>query len=467
MALRPTVARITQRVRDPELARYALEHPEEVIGGVYGVALGPVAAKEAGKQLAATSAVATQRAFEAGKAAGAGMWGGYGMTPPENAAVAEFWGPDDEKTCPLCRMLLGARFRVGSNEYHKFMPPVHINCVPAGTRVLTRDGWRPIEQITVGTEVLGHDGEWHRVTETMSREVDEDIVELEAEGGHTLRLTADHPVLTDSGWKPAGNVVCDDALISGDAAQQGHVRAVSTGYMPYRGEVYNIAVEDAESYVAEGIVVHNCRHVYVYYAADEPQAQEVGEFEPPPEEIVDRHGHFVSKPQKYRDLRVPATPEGRDFIVRRVKDPRTGEIVTRIDFLKMPETLPTAEARQTLVSLLDRAVTLPAPDVEAFIAANDLAPLVDHGWMRVVQVLGEPRTTVVGASSEAAARTALLREHPTAVVEAIDNIGATRIGARIVPQWQAVYRERDARQLRLTRRGRIAALHFRSAEVGE
>jgi len=337
MALRPTVARITQQMRDPELARYALEHPEEVIGGVYGVALGPVAAEEAGKQLAATSAVATQRAFEAGKAAGAGMWGGYGMTPPENAAVAEFWGPDDEKTCPLCRMLLGARFRVGSNEYHKFMPPVHINC----------------------------------------------------------------------------------------------------------------------------------RHVYVYYAADEPQAQEVGEFEPPPEEIVDRHGHFVSKPQKYRDLRVPATPEGRDFIVRRVKDPRSGQIVTRIDFVKMPETLPTAEARRTLVSLLDRAVTLPAPDVEAFVAANDLAPLVDHGWMRVVQVLGEPRTTVVAASSEAAARTALLREHPTALVEAIDNIGATRIGARIVPQWQAVYRERDARQLRLTRRGRIAALHFRSAEVGE
>lgn len=184
---------------------------------IFGLGMGPniahgIAVGEMGKHLRATSAVATQRAFEFGKQAGAGMWGGYGIEAPADAAVAMFAGPVDGRTCPFCRFMVGSRFKVGSDEYYRYMPPVHVNCVPAGTRVLTASGHKPIEQIVVGEAVLGHDGIFHRVTETMHRHVTEDLIEIETDRGQMLRLTRDHPVLTTEGWVSAGNVKVGDQI---------------------------------------------------------------------------------------------------------------------------------------------------------------------------------------------------------------------------------------------------------------
>lgn len=40
------------------------------------------------------------------------------------------------------------------------------DCFPAGTLVLTKAGYTPIEPINVGDEVLTHVGRWRRVVET-------------------------------------------------------------------------------------------------------------------------------------------------------------------------------------------------------------------------------------------------------------------------------------------------------------
>ena len=43
-------------------------------------------------------------------------------------------------------------------------------CFAKGTLVLAREGYRPIEDIVVGDEVLTHLGRWRRVTAVMSRD---------------------------------------------------------------------------------------------------------------------------------------------------------------------------------------------------------------------------------------------------------------------------------------------------------
>lgn len=64
----------------------------------------------------------------------------------------------------------------------------------------------------------------------------------------------------------------------------------------------------------------NCRRVWAFIAADEvgPDGRPTQpDFEAPPQELIDAHGHFVSEPEKYAALRVPSRPTGRDFIAYR------------------------------------------------------------------------------------------------------------------------------------------------------
>ncbi len=333
----PTLTQLRRRA--DEQGRWARAHLEEMVGSPYGITIaaniaGPIAVGELGKQLSATAAAVTERGYAAGQAAGAGMWGGYGMEAPPEAAVAEFFGPDDERTCELCRALLGQRFAVGSAEYYSYMPPVHVNC----------------------------------------------------------------------------------------------------------------------------------RHKYIYYRKGEAGAEV--DFTPPPPELVAKHGHFISQPHKYEALRVPAGPTGRDFIVRRVKDPDTGEIVTRLDWLKQPPVPPSPAARETLVRLLDKPLELPAAEYEATVRARRLEPLIEQGWLRVLQTRGAPQQTTVLRHTPEEVRSWLALEKPLAVIDAIEQVGQRRVAGATIPEWQVVYRESDSRRIQLTRRGRLAALVAAQAEEG-
>lgn len=65
------------------------------------------------------------------------------------------------------------------------------DCFPAGTLVLTREGYRPIEQVAVGDEVLTHLLRWRRVTSTMSAV--RPLVRLRGHGHPGLAVSAEHP----------------------------------------------------------------------------------------------------------------------------------------------------------------------------------------------------------------------------------------------------------------------------------
>jgi 2-oxoglutarate ferredoxin oxidoreductase subunit beta len=172
-------------------------------------------------------------------------------------------------------------------------------CVVPTTRIVTPFGKRPIAEVRVGDEVLGHDGQFHRVTEVMSHEHPGTLHHVTVEGLGTVILTADHPIYmtrTDPvtgmrhfDWIPADEVKVGDeiaytrspskvsaetlpalAVVGGPHrnAVQRSVAAYDTVYViarvvanevrPYDGAVHNLEVADVHSYVTDVATLHNC-----------------------------------------------------------------------------------------------------------------------------------------------------------------------------------------------------------------
>ncbi len=142
-------------------------------------------------------------------------------------------------------------------------------CFPAGTRITTRGGFLPIEKIEPGDEVLTHEGRYRKVQRTMQRQVDEELVELRIRklSATPLVATANHPVwairkeepTAAPSWIPASDLRPGDLVVVGSGdGQQATAPIVATTPAPFYGTVYNFQTDEDESYVASGVVVHNC-----------------------------------------------------------------------------------------------------------------------------------------------------------------------------------------------------------------
>ena len=77
-------------------------------------------------------------------------------------------------------------------------------CWGAGTPILTEDGYKPIEEINIGTRVYTHDGTLHPVINVTSHYAD-NVVQLSTSGAYPLICTKDHKVFAQpfdyKGWK--------------------------------------------------------------------------------------------------------------------------------------------------------------------------------------------------------------------------------------------------------------------------
>lgn len=74
----------------------------------------------------------------------------------------------------------------------------------------------------------------------------------------------------------------------------------------------------------------NCRRIMVYIGKDEIDID--GQpmrpnFQAPPRELLEKHGHFHIDPDKYAELRMPARPEGRDFVFSPGQDGQPGALL--------------------------------------------------------------------------------------------------------------------------------------------
>jgi hypothetical protein len=82
----------------------------------------------------------------------------------------------------------------------------------------------------------------------------------------------------------------------------------------------------------------NCRRILVGVGAGEvgPDGNPVQpSYERPSESLIEKHGHFMVNRERYAPLRIPAQPEGRDFIARPTVD-KHGNTRLRLDW-RIPE----------------------------------------------------------------------------------------------------------------------------------
>ena len=148
-------------------------------------------------------------------------------------------------------------------------------CLAKGTIIDTVHGEKPIESVSVGDIVLDADGGVSRVTETSKRRVDT-VIEMQA-GSKTIRCSKGHPILTERGFVVARKLTVEDHVIvcvpvsgkiRGETVYTHNGREWSFEKQPISSvrkierqfDVYNFSCEPSQTYIANGIAVHNCAY---------------------------------------------------------------------------------------------------------------------------------------------------------------------------------------------------------------
>ena len=86
-------------------------------------------------------------------------------------------------------------------------------CFPAGTRVETMNGSKPIEAIQIGDLVLTHKGRFMPVTNLYKRNYEGLLWSVDAD--HSFKATPNHPILVNNEWINAGEIeTCLDGGLS-------------------------------------------------------------------------------------------------------------------------------------------------------------------------------------------------------------------------------------------------------------
>ena len=225
-----------------------------------------------------------------------------GIIPRRN--VTKTWLYDGNP-CEVCQELgkdggqtvgIDERFKIGHHLYDD--PPIHPHCFPAGHEVITAVGVKRIEDVIVGDLVLTHRERFRKVQRTSKREWSGELVRLNV-GRATLRSTPEHPYLIPGrGWVQAQHLRDGDSAVEVNAVEValkevqdeptstgerlelggvGHSRHTKSLLHPvvivyikkqhFSGCIYNLSVDEDESFVCNGIVVHNCECLLNYDAS--------------------------------------------------------------------------------------------------------------------------------------------------------------------------------------------------------
>ncbi|MAZ00216.1 MAG: hypothetical protein CMH32_06760 [Micavibrio sp.] len=149
------------------------------------------------------------------------------------------------------------------------------NCFAAGTHVTLADGsMKNIEDIVAGDVVKGMDGSENEVEETLVHSLKDR--KLYAFNGEAFFVTAEHPFMTENGWK-AIDPVMTESLNADFIAENGMPGVLTVGDVlvkengdkvklesiesrdryPHEMPVYNLRVDGNSTYYADGYLVHN------------------------------------------------------------------------------------------------------------------------------------------------------------------------------------------------------------------
>lgn len=141
-------------------------------------------------------------------------------------------------------------------------------CFVAGTKVITKNGYKNIENIEVGDEVLTHKNRFKKVLRVGGKDSAEVYkIKFVGLGQDFTYVTAEHPYYVYRGKKRTPEwIEVKDLELDTDSAtsydKQGNLVSHKLFYKEKLEEtfkVYNIEVEEDNSYTANNAIVHNCQ----------------------------------------------------------------------------------------------------------------------------------------------------------------------------------------------------------------
>lgn len=111
-------------------------------------------------------------------------------------------------------MLIVADYINWANNNEIVCGPARGCFVPDSMVKLADNSMKPIQEVTIGDEVISHDGTTNVVLHTLSYDVSEDIIELEFEDGRIISCTTDHKFFTSNrGWVKAIDLNEEDDVV--------------------------------------------------------------------------------------------------------------------------------------------------------------------------------------------------------------------------------------------------------------
>jgi len=148
----------------------------------------------------------------------------------------------------------------GIQQYRRLAAKQSRTCFLAGTKIRTNVGDLYIEDITPGVLVLTRQG-YRPVVETMARQVRgcfTSLIHGEGQQGKCQQVvcTSGHLLWVESKsqWRRACDIFVGEHLLTPDGPSL--VKKVK--YFQDRTTVYNLEVEEAHEYFADGVLAHNC-----------------------------------------------------------------------------------------------------------------------------------------------------------------------------------------------------------------
>lgn len=136
-------------------------------------------------------------------------------------------------------------------------------CFTGETLVSVPNGYKKIEELKIGDEILSFDGESQEVVirrvVSLFQEQVEEILEIETETG-VISTTRNHPFFVNGEYKDAGQITPGEFLFTKDMSL---AKVLSINYKPALEKVYNFEVEDSHCYFVgeDGVLVLNaCFH---------------------------------------------------------------------------------------------------------------------------------------------------------------------------------------------------------------
>ncbi len=185
-----------------------------------------------------------------------------------NEAAVEDWNKVKRDV-----LVLGVKKTVKCTPFYRscdFIAPSQANgcamacvyCVAEGTLITTPQGKIPIERIKDDDKVFAYNASSKSLvvataSALASRNV-EKVLDIHI-GDEILRATKEHPIMTRNGWIQAEELKQGDEIlcnVTGNELQYKNVLSIHHIVKPTT--VYNFHVPGPESYIANGIITHNC-----------------------------------------------------------------------------------------------------------------------------------------------------------------------------------------------------------------